>query len=145
MQSRDNCNRNIGRFGTMSCSVLLQGSQVELLKCYTLYLTGNTRLISWCKTLAIGQYCSQIIWARPGFEPGTSRTRSANHTPRPTSLRWIVKLKHNLFFMLHFMWWRGRKKVFPFSLLSKHMFKWSLHHPQDTLAEPTIFASVYIL
>ena len=24
-------------------------------------------------------------WARPGFEPGTSRTRSANHTPRPTS------------------------------------------------------------
>ena len=25
------------------------------------------------------------LWARPGFEPGTSRTRSANHTPRPTS------------------------------------------------------------
>ena len=23
--------------------------------------------------------------ACPGFEPGTSRTRSANHTPRPTS------------------------------------------------------------
>ena len=23
--------------------------------------------------------------ARPGFEPGTSRIRSANHTPRPTS------------------------------------------------------------
>jgi hypothetical protein len=22
--------------------------------------------------------------ARPGFEPGTSRTRSENHTPRPT-------------------------------------------------------------
>ena len=28
---------------------------------------------------------AKYSWARPGFEPGTSRTRSGNHTPRPTS------------------------------------------------------------
>ena len=83
--SRDNCSRNGSRFGTMSYSVLLQGSQVELVKCNGLTLVDNARLLRRCKTLTVGQNYSQIVWARPGFEPGTSRTRSENHTPRPTS------------------------------------------------------------
>ena len=31
--------------------------------------------------------------ARPGFEPGASRTRSENHTPRPTSHS-VTQKKH---------------------------------------------------
>ena len=62
-------------------------------------LLGLT-VITITKDYAKSKYCENALksrkracltfgdlenWARPGFEPGTSRTRSENHTPRPTS------------------------------------------------------------
>ena len=52
--------------------------------------TSSTEVIlpsdQWVSWENIGEGKEKKTWASPGFEPGTSRTRSANHTPRPTGL-----------------------------------------------------------
>ena len=40
------------------------------------------------KYIVLAAYTEKKGRARPGFEPGTSRTLSGNHTPRPTSHEW---------------------------------------------------------
>ncbi len=49
-------------------------------------LIFSSRISHDCVTKEIAEVnFSEQNRARPGFEPGTSRTLSANHTPRPTS------------------------------------------------------------
>ena len=67
-------------------------------------------------------------WSRPGFEPGTSRTLSGNHTPRPT--RHTPSSTLILTYSIHFLrvekelLKRSKKVSCYLSILTANLKKW---------------------
>ena len=64
--------------------------------------------------------------ARPGFEPGTSRTLSENHTPRPTSQLNIISATSSVNFTWSFSY--DREEIQPTYKSVKNYGGWQWRH-----------------
>ena len=65
-------------------SFFLKNSKCNILK-YSFWFLRAIFLTEVLIAELLFQHTQKFIWARPGFEPGTSPTLSENHIPRPTS------------------------------------------------------------